>query len=460
VTDDMLTASARVIAGEIPPGDSGALGLGDSPELHVLDDDVAFVAAFSNVAAFRSVSSTRPSSTRPSSTRSSSTRNDDLLLVDVSSGFHGKAVHQLVRSWTSAPLRTAVYTHGHVDHVGGIRWFEEASDRPEVVAHERVVDRFDRYSMTWGYNGTINQRQFRFAEPWFPTEFRYPDRTFRDHDTATVGDLTVELQHARGETDDHLVAWIPERRILCAGDMFIWVSPNCGNPQKVQRYPLEWAAGLRRMAALSAELLLPGHGPAIAGQDDIRLVLGTAAEYLESIASQTLEMMNAGARLDDIVHAVRVPAELVDLPWLRPIYDEPEFVVHNLWRLYGGWYDGNPARLKPAPDSVVAAELADLAGGAGVLAARAQELATAGDLRLAGHLAEMAAQAAPDDSGVHRVRAEVFGARARAEASLMASGIFRWANHESAARLDELDGIATDRTDADTQADEAGGEIT
>jgi len=25
-------------------------------------------------------------------------------------------------------------------------------------------------------------------------------------------------------------------------------------------------------------------------------------------------------------------------------YDDPEFVVHNIWRLYGGWYDGNPAR--------------------------------------------------------------------------------------------------------------------
>ncbi|HMU81563.1 MAG TPA: hypothetical protein PKC57_14990, partial [Microthrixaceae bacterium] len=40
--------------------------------------------------------------------------------------------------------------------------------------------------------------------------------------------------------------------------------------------------------------------------------------------------------------------------------------------------------------------------------------------------------AAPGDSGVHAVRSEVFGARARAEASLMASGVFRWAARESA----------------------------
>ena len=138
-----------------------------------------------------------------------------------------------------------------------------------------------------------------------------------------------------------------------------------------------------------------------------------------------------GARLDDIVDAVRAPAHLLARPYLRPIYDEPEFVVRNIWRLYGGWYDGDPSHLKPAPAARLAAELASLAGGAGRLAERAREVAASGDLRLAGHLAELAAQAAPGDKGVHEVRAEVFGARAKEEASTMSKGIFSWAEHES-----------------------------
>jgi len=102
-----------------------------------------------------------------------------------------------------------------------------------------------------------------------------------------------------------------------------------------------------------------------------------------------------------------------------------------VWRLYGGWYDGNPAHLKPAPDAVLAAALAELAGGAAALADRAQAAAAAGDLRLAGDLAELAALAAPDDVAVHQVRAEVNEARAAAEPSLMAQGVFRWAARES-----------------------------
>src|SRR2546430_11540937 len=50
-----------------------------------------------------------------------------------------------------------------------------------------------------------------------------------------------------------------------------------------------------------------------------------------------------------------------------------EFVVRNVWRLYGGWHDGNPAHLKPAPDAALAAEVAVLAGGPSRLAARRSE---------------------------------------------------------------------------------------
>ncbi|MGZ4682524.1 MAG: alkyl sulfatase dimerization domain-containing protein, partial [Acidimicrobiales bacterium] len=76
------------------------------------------------------------------------------------------------------------------------------------------------------------------------------------------------------------------------------------------------------------------------------------------------------------------------------------------------------------------------AGGAGRLAERARELAAAGDLRLAGHLAELAAQAAPHDKGVHAARADVYARRRVDERSLMAKGIYGWASRESQAAVD------------------------
>jgi alkyl sulfatase BDS1-like metallo-beta-lactamase superfamily hydrolase len=147
--------------------------------------------------------------------------------------------------------------------------------------------------------------------------------------------------------------------------------------------------------------------------------------------------MNEGARLDDLLHTVSVPAHLTGKPYLQPIYDEPEFIVRNVWRLYGGWYDGNPAHLKPAPEAALASEIATLVGGARVLADRARELADEGDYRVATHLAELAAQAAPEDAGVHAARAEVFRQRAETERSTMSKGVFAWAARESGEKSSE-----------------------
>jgi alkyl sulfatase BDS1-like metallo-beta-lactamase superfamily hydrolase len=421
---DLLEIAERLWQGEASTDLGGHHPVTQDLGLAEVADRTAFNVAFGNISAFAT--------------------DEGLLLVDTGNQVFAATNHERVRGWNAERLHTTVFTHGHIDHVFGLAAFEEEAATngwapSHVIAHELLPARFERYVLTAGYNGVINQRQFQFPRPYWPTEYRYPDELYRDEHALTVGGETWELHHDKGETDDATWVWNPGRKVLCTGDLFIWASPNCGNPQKVQRYPREWSIGLRKMAVLGAEVLLPGHGFPIFGADRISQALGDTAELLESLVDQTLEMMNAGARLDDIVHAVRAPQHLLDKPYLRPVYDEPEFVVRNLWRLYGGWYDGNPAHLKPAPDAVLAAELAQLAGGAGVLASRAQELATSGDLRLAGHLAEMAALAAPDDAAVHAARAEVFGARAAEERSTMSKGVFSWAQRESQAQATAAD---------------------
>ena len=99
----------------------------------------------------------------------------------------------------------------------------------------------------------------------------------------------------------------------------------------------------------------------------------------------------------------------------------------SIWRLYGGWYDGNPAHLHPPRERDLASELADLAGGAAALAQRALDVADRGDLRLAGALAELAREAAPDDATVVEIHAHVYTRRTEAASSTMATGVYRWA---------------------------------
>jgi glyoxylase-like metal-dependent hydrolase (beta-lactamase superfamily II) len=116
---------------------------------------VAFVNSFGNVTAVAA--------------------GDALVLVDTGNALLAQTNFDKVRAWSTAPLDTVVYTHGHIDHVFGLGPYQDEADssgraRPRVVAHELVPARFDRYRLTAGYNGIINARQFKMPGFRWPTE--------------------------------------------------------------------------------------------------------------------------------------------------------------------------------------------------------------------------------------------------------------------------------------------------
>jgi len=84
--------------------------------------------------------------------------------------------------------------------------------------------------------------------------------------------------------------------------------------------------------------------------------------------------MNSGRRTRLQVRAVR---ELLGRVHLATISScgSPAFIVRNLIRLHGGWWDGYPSDLMPSTETEQAKEIASLAGGADRLVVRARELA-------------------------------------------------------------------------------------
>ncbi len=97
---DLLELSRRFID-EGVPADSTGLGPVNrvNLELSEVTDGVAMVEAFSHVVALDS--------------------GDGLVLFDASLGAFGPGVVKSLRGWRTDPVHTLVYTHGHVDHVGG-----------------------------------------------------------------------------------------------------------------------------------------------------------------------------------------------------------------------------------------------------------------------------------------------------------------------------------------------------
>ncbi len=92
-------------------------------------------------------------------------------------------------------------------------------------------------------------------------------------------------------------------QVLCTGDLFIWATPNCGNPQKVQRYPVQWAAALRAMADKGTVGVLAGG-------------CATAQRVVVCVACVGLPF--AGRLLVACPRFPRGPSELSTRWWARP----------------------------------------------------------------------------------------------------------------------------------------------
>jgi alkyl sulfatase BDS1-like metallo-beta-lactamase superfamily hydrolase len=355
----------------------------------------------------------------------------EVLVVDTSNAWLGARAVAGLREQTADPIAHVVYTHGHVDHVGGAPAFladaaQRGQPRPTLWSHEGLPARFARYQATWGWNNEVNRRQFQLpaGRDAFPRAFVAPDRTYRDEAVIDLAGERVELHHARGETDDATWVWLPERRLALVGDLSVQSIPNTGNPNKPQRFTREWAEALEAIAARRPALVIPGHGDPLRGDHALE-VLGETASALCWLHDAVLERLNAGHWPDEIVDAgLRLPDDLAGKPYLQPIYGCAEFVVRDVLRAYAGWWGGNPAELLPARRADVARDLVEAAGRERLLE-KARALAQRAQPRRALHLAVYLEQADPGDAEARALVAELCDALGQSEPSFIARGFYR-----------------------------------
>ncbi|MCP4761092.1 MAG: MBL fold metallo-hydrolase, partial [archaeon] len=259
--------------------------------------------------------------------------DEGLVIFDIATQHHDRRIFTELRKYSDKPIKYIIYSHGHFDHCFGYKYIleeikEKGWEMPEIIGHENLLHRFEKYRTLDKYQEWINSMQFasvsRRGAGVSAHDTLDPTKILKGNETYTfkLGQFTFEIYHDKGETDDSLWMYIPELKTLCAGELVANTYPNLGNPYKVQRYPKQWAIAIERMMEKDTEYLIRGHGPYIEGKENVKECLSVFRDAMHFVHDEVVKRLNEGKWFEEIYHEMLeiYPDRLKNSKYLKPIY--------------------------------------------------------------------------------------------------------------------------------------------
>jgi len=246
--------------------------------------------------------------------------------------FEARATPVAAREWlgqlrehTDKPVRYLVLSHYHAVRVLGASAF----DATAVVAHEQTRRLIaERGRQDW--ESEFGRMPRLFKDPGSIPGLTWPDVTFADRLTIDLGgdrgDLV--LQHCgRGHTAGDIVAWLPQDRILFAGDL-VEAQAALYTGDAFHR---DWSTGtLDAVKALGAEALVGGRGAVARGRDAVDAAVEQTRGFLQTMLREVGDVHARGGSVAEAFQAAH--AALVEDFGRWPIFEHcMPFDVARLW---------------------------------------------------------------------------------------------------------------------------------
>lgn len=183
---------------------------------------------------------------------------------------------KLLEDKYNLPIKYLAISHYHWDHTFGTKAFEEVT----IIGSEKL----------------LKILQYKKATDWknLEQEIIYPNLLFKEKMVIQNDDLTIKFYHAGGHTEDSIYAYVPQEKVLFAGDLvfsklFPWAGDNTCNPD-------QWINVFEEFLNLDFKYLVPGHGP-LTDKKEIKLQL----KNLENVRKVILDAIEDNIETSKIV---------------------------------------------------------------------------------------------------------------------------------------------------------------
>ncbi len=360
--------------------------------------------------------------------------DESLVVVDPGETTeHGRQTYEVFREVTGIdlPVVGIVYTHNHIDHVAGVRgWTNDedvAQGKTKIYAHDTLVDAVANWSSNVGdilghrtsftaasfsgigVHGSINSAlgsQFKVGQ----IGFMLPTDPFADKLDISIPGLKIELYWVPSETDDEVVAWLPDQKILHAAEVLQGENfPNLHTIRGTRARDAEvWFTGIDQLREFGAEVMVNAHGRPVEGKAAVENVLVSYRDAIQYVHDQSVRAINKGMRPFEMIEAVKLPKHLAEHPWLGEHYGTASHSVQQQYSNYIGFYHADPWQLEPMQYNRRAAETVKLMGGREAVLRAASEYIENGDFTFAAEILTHVITVNVDDAEAKALKAEAY----------------------------------------------------
>ncbi|HEX4911961.1 MAG TPA: MBL fold metallo-hydrolase [Permianibacter sp.] len=272
-------------------------------------------------------------------------RERDVVVIDSNiSPASTREVLAALRQLTDKPVRYVINTHWHEDHILGNSVWREAYPAVQFIGHSKThedlasVGAANRKSLLENGAGGVASLKNAIATGKGLAGNPLTDEERRSHESdiflverylAEAGSLPIvypdievsstlalpdskypiEIRYlGAAHTRSDLVVWLPQQKLLIAGDLVVWPIPLIGSTS----YPGAYAESLGQLLALQPKIIVPGHGPVFRDTAYVQQIQALLVDLVAQVKAgkargETLEQVQKSVDLS--VHKQRFAGE-------------------------------------------------------------------------------------------------------------------------------------------------------